>query len=82
MSTIQAEVVKSGAESTPTLLRRFTRKVQEASIVTKVRGKRYNERKESKLTQKKNALKKLAKRENIEKLKKMGKIKPRVYTRK
>ncbi len=80
-STYQVEVVKNGAESSATLLRRFQRKVQESAIVPKVRGKRYNERPKSKLQTKKSTLKRLVKRVETEKLKKLGKIKPRVFTR-
>ncbi len=78
-STYQVEVVKSGAESSATLLRRFQRKVQDAAIVPKVRAKRYNERPKSKLKQKVSTLKKLVRRAEVEKLKKLGKIKPRVF---
>lgn len=76
-STTQVEVVKAGAESSATLLRRFQRKVQESAIVPKVRSKRYNERPKSKLAQKTNTIKRLVKRAATEKLRKLGKIKPR-----
>ena len=78
-TTYQVEVTKSGAESSATLLRRFQRKVQEAAIVPKVRAKRYNERPKSKLAQKNSAVKKLVKRADFEKLKKLGKLKPKVF---
>jgi len=80
-TTYQVEVVKAGAESSATLLRRFQRKVQESAIVQKVRSKRYNERPKSKLMQKVSTLKRISKRAETEKLKKLGKIKPRVFTR-
>ena len=80
-TTYQVEVVKTGSESSTTLLRRFQRKVQESAIVQKVRGKRYNERPKSKLMQKVSTLKRITKRAETEKLKKLGKIKPRVFTR-
>ncbi len=76
-STVQVEVLKAGTESSASLLRRFQRKVQESAIVPKVRGKRYNERPKSKLAQKNNTLKRLTKRVETEKLRKLGKIKPR-----
>jgi len=78
MSKIQVEVSKAGTESGASLLRRFQRKVQDSEIVKKVRGKRYNERPKSKLTNKKNKLKRNKKGVEIEKLKKLGKIKPRI----
>lgn len=81
MSKAQVEVVKNGAESSATLLRRFQRKVQESAIIPKVRGKRYNERPKSKLQTKKSTIKRLARRVETEKLKKLGKIKPRVFVR-
>lgn len=79
-TTYQIEVTKAGAESSSSLLRRFQRKVQESSIIQKVRSKRYNERPKSKLTQKNNTLKRIIKRAEIEKLKKLGKIKQK-FTR-
>lgn len=77
MTTTQVEVTKAGTESGTSLLRRFSRKVQEASIIPQVRANRYNERKTSKLAQKTSAVKRLKKRAANEVLKKMGKIKPR-----
>ncbi len=77
-TTYQVEVTKAGTESGTSLLRRFQRKVQDSAIVPKVRGKRYNTRPASKLANKVNTLKRLKKRAEIEVLKKLGKIKPRV----
>jgi len=80
-TTYQVEVTKAGSESSTTLLRRFQRKVQESAIIPKVRAKRYNERPKSKLMQKMSTLKRNKKRAETEKLKKLGKIKPRVFVR-
>lgn len=77
-TTYQVEVTKAGTESGASLLRRFQRKVQDSAIVPKVRAKRYNERPKSKLAEKVNKIKRLKKGVEIEKLKKLGKIKPRV----
>ena len=77
-TTYQVEVTKAGTESGASLLRRFQRKVQDSAIVPKVRAKRYNERAKSKLAEKVNKIKRIKKSVEIEKLKKMGKIKPRV----
>ncbi len=77
-TTYQVEVTKAGTESGASLLRRFQRKVQDSEIVKKVRGKRYNERAKSKLAEKVSKLKRIKKGVEIEKLKKLGKIKPRV----
>ena len=77
-TTYQVEVTKAGTESGASLLRRFQRKVQDSAIVPKVRAKRYNERAKSKLAEKVNKIKRIKKSVEIEKLKKMGKIKPRI----
>ena len=69
------EVKKNPNENNASVLRRFSRKIQESNIIQKVKGHRYNERKESKLKVKKSALKRMAKRKANEKLRKLGKIK-------
>lgn len=79
MSTTQVEVTKNGTESGASVLRRFQRKVQDSAIVPKVRANRYNDRPKSKLAEKVNKLKRLKKGVEIEKLKKLGKIKTRVF---
>lgn len=73
-SKVTVEVSKSGNESNMTLIRRFSRRVQEAGIIQTVRGKRYSERPVSKLERKNSALRRIARREEIERLKKLGKI--------
>ncbi|MEK7572459.1 MAG: hypothetical protein AAB493_01220 [Patescibacteria group bacterium] len=69
------EVRKNPNENNASVLRRFSRKIQESGIIQKVKGSRYNERKESKLKTKKSALKRMGRRKEIEKLRKLGKIK-------
>ena len=69
------EVRKNPSENNTSVLRRFSRKIQESNIIQKVKGSRYNERKESKLKVKKATLKRLIKRKETEKLRKLGKIK-------
>lgn len=68
------EVRKNPNENNASVLRRFSRKVQESGVIRKVKSARYNLRKESKLKIKKGALKKLDRRKEIEKLKKLGKM--------
>ena len=68
------EVKKNPNENNASVLRRFSRRIQESSIIQKVKNNRYNERKESKLKIKKSALKRMAKRKVNEKLRKLGKI--------
>lgn len=68
------EVNKNPNENPSSLLRRFSRRVQEAGIIPKVKGNRYAKRKPGKLALKSGALKKLNRRVQIEKLRKLGKI--------
>lgn len=75
MSKYVIEVKKNPNENNNSVLRRFSRKVQESSIIQKVKKTRYNERNESKLKIKRGTLKKLKRRKEIEKLRKLGKIK-------
>ena len=67
------EVKKAANESNMTLVRRFSRRVMEAGIIMTVKGNRYAERKAGKLERQKGALKRLARRKEIETLKKLGK---------
>ncbi len=75
MSKTVIEVKKNNNENNSSILRRFSRRIQESGIIQKVKNNRYNERKESKLKVKKSALKRIGKRKEIEKLRKLGKIK-------
>ena len=74
MSKTVIEVKKNSNENNVGILRRFSRRIQESNIIQKVKSNRYNERKESKLKLKKGTLKKLDHRKEIEKLRKLGKI--------
>ena len=74
MAKTVIEVKKNPNENNSSVLRRFSRRIQESGIIRKVKGSRYNERAESKLKIKKSALKRMAKRKEIEKLRKLGKI--------
>lgn len=74
MAKVVIEVKKNPNENNAAVLRRFSRKVQESSIIQKVKNNRYNERKESKVKTKKATLKRLLKRVEMEKLRKLGKI--------
>jgi ribosomal protein S21 len=75
MAKTVIEVSKNGNENNASVLRRFSRKIQESNIIQKVKGSRYNKRKESKLKVKKGTLKRLERRSEMEKLRKLGKIK-------
>lgn len=73
---VNVEVKKSGNENTLGLIRRFQKRVQEAGILPRVRSIRYNERPLSKLKRKKGTLKVIARRKEIERLRKLGKLPP------
>ncbi|KKQ27766.1 MAG: hypothetical protein US45_C0002G0009 [Candidatus Nomurabacteria bacterium GW2011_GWA1_37_20] len=74
MARTVIEVRKNPNENNSSILRRFSRRIQESGIIRKVKSARYNIRKESKLKVKKSALKRMARRKEIEKLKKLGKM--------
>ena len=74
MAKTVIEVKKNPNENNSSVLRRFSRRIQESGIIRKVKGARYNIRKESKLKMKKSALKRISRRKEIEKLRKLGKI--------
>jgi len=75
MAKTVIEIKKNPNENNASVLRRFSRRIQESSIIQKVKGSRYNERKESKLKIKKSAIRRITRRKEIEKLRKLGKIK-------
>ncbi|MFA5095249.1 MAG: hypothetical protein WC447_01115 [Candidatus Paceibacterota bacterium] len=75
MAKTVIEVNKNGNENNASILRRFSRRIQESNIIQKVKGSRFNKRKESKLKVKKGTLKHLERRREIEKLRKLGKVK-------
>jgi ribosomal protein S21 len=68
------EVVKNNNESSANVIRRFTKRVQGAGIIPKVRSGRYYTRIKSKNVQRFAKLKKLGKRETYEKMVKLGKV--------
>ncbi len=67
------EVKKNTNENNMSLIRRFTRKVQESGIIQKVKSKRYNKRTESKVKTKIATLKRINRKKALEKLQKLGK---------
>lgn len=72
--SINAEVQKSGNESTLSTIRKFSRRVQGTGIVKAVRGGRYFARAASKTVKKKRALKLLKRHEEYRRMVKEGKI--------
>ena len=73
MAKTVIEVKNNPNENNPSVLRRFTRKIQESRIIQTVKDNRYNERAESKVKTKARTLKRIIKRKNTEKLRKLGK---------
>jgi ribosomal protein S21 len=74
MTMITTEVTKAMNESTSNLMRRFTRRVRSSGILQKVRGLRFYQRSDSSLRLKRRALRNIERREEIKRLKKLGKI--------
>jgi hypothetical protein len=68
------EVKKKKNESNASIIKRFTKKVQESGVLPRVRSVRYEERQPSAYTKKKAKLKTLGKKAEFEKLFKLGKI--------
>lgn len=83
--SINAEVTKSGNESTLSVIRKFSRRVQGTGLVKNARKTRYYERQKSKSVQKKRALKLIKRRAEYRQLVKDGKVQEReprrVYSR-
>ena len=71
---INAEVEKNSSESNVNLIKRFTRKVQGAGILPRVRSIRYASRNQSKYVRKKMALKALNRRKDVDLQIKLGKL--------
>ena len=68
------EVRKKEKESVGVLLRRFTRRVQQSGILIRARSLRYRKTAQSRRERKDEALKRIAWKENIEHLRKLGKV--------
>jgi len=72
--SINAEISKSGNESTLSTIRKFSRRVQGTGLVRTVRAQRYFIRGASKIVKKKRALKLIKRRADYKQLIKEGKI--------
>ncbi len=68
------QVDKNNNESSANVIRRFTKRVQGAGILKKVREGRYHTREKSENVNRKAKLKKLTKKVTYEKMLKLGKI--------
>jgi len=74
MPMTNVELKRNNHENAMSLIRRFSRRIQESGIIQKVKGKRYNEREMSKLAEKNMTIRRLARRVEVERLKKLGKM--------
>lgn len=74
---INVAVARNGSESTPSLIRRFSKRVQGSGIVRRVKGSRYFARTLSKKKQRVGALRKLARDEKRQDMERQGLIQPR-----
>ena len=72
--SVNVEVKKNPNENSISLIRRFTKRVQGAGIIPRVRSIRWSARKDSDLRKKKSALVVLEKRAEYKLLKKLGKL--------
>lgn len=79
--TINVEVRKTGNENNVSLLRKFTKRVQSAGILPKVRSNRYSTRNISENVKKKKTLKVIKRREEVAEMIKMGKLVPNTKRR-
>ena len=68
------EVQKKDNESTASLIRRFTHKLQQSGNLVRVRFLRFKKRQKSELSKKKKAIWRIEKRKEVEHLRKLGKI--------
>ncbi len=71
---INAEVQKNENESPVNLIRRFSKRVQGAGVITSLRGRRYFSRIKSREVRRKQTLKVIKRRENVKELIKLGKM--------
>ncbi len=71
---VNIEVAKNANESTSNLIRRFTKRLQNAGIVPKMRGGRYYDRLKSRNFGRKVKLRQLKRKESYDELVKLGKI--------
>ncbi len=71
---VNVQVTKNEKESSANVIRRFTKRMQNAGIVRRMRDNRYYERTKSDNVRRTSRLKKLAKKEAYERDLKLGKI--------
>lgn len=67
------EVKKKEGESVNAFLYRFTKKMQQSGVLKEAKKRRFHSRSVNKHAQKESALYRLAKKQDLERLKKLGK---------
>jgi ribosomal protein S21 len=75
--SVNVSVMRHGSESSMSLIRRFSKRVQGAGIVRKVKSVRYHSRNQSQNRRRTSALRRIAKREKNADLERLGLLKPR-----
>ena len=70
---VTIQVTRNKNETPSSLIRRFTKRVQESGVVRKAKSKRYKERNISDYKKKKSTLRRITRRETVERLKRLGK---------
>jgi ribosomal protein S21 len=73
-NSVNVEVTKGPSENNLSVLRRFTKRVQAAGILPRVRSIRYSDRNRSENVKKAKTLRSLKKKEEITELIKLGKM--------
>lgn len=73
-SSVNVEVEKGPNENNLSVLRRFTRRVQGAGILPRVRSRRYAQREKSENVRRAKTLRAIRKKEEINELIKLGKM--------
>jgi hypothetical protein len=71
------EITKENKDNNMTVIKKFTRRVQEAGIIPRVKSIRYAERSLSSYVKKTKKLKSISNKEKFEELVKLGKKSPR-----
>lgn len=74
MTAVNVEVVKNQNETNLSLIRRFSKRLQGSRTLFRARSLRFRARPQSKLKKKEYALKRITKRAETEKLRKLGKL--------
>jgi ribosomal protein S21 len=72
---VNVEVLRGKVESNASVLKRFSRRVQESGVVVRLKGERYLEREKSRNHRRVKKLGSIARKTEREKLIKLGKIK-------